>query len=273
MIINLLCLILLLSIDLSFSQEQTPPDQDRVIFKNHSQLDGEIIEVSKKWVVIKSGNAPFTINKNKIAAIYYQGGVISFLDINNVKSIKDGREGELEDIIGYSLIPIKEPAKRGFYNITYGANYFADSSFGFESIIANGGSGVENISGFQLSQYSGFGLGIGYHSSGNSRDGALVPIFVEYRGYFNNWKVSPYYAIAFGGAFGSKKENTNYDSSKPGTYFYPSIGFKSGSNVAAFMVDLGVRFASITTYTDFNFETREEKESYKGVVLRIGIMF
>jgi len=262
-----------LSIGLSFGQELTLPEVDRVIFKNHSQLEGKIIEVSKRWVVIKVGNIPFTIHKTKVASICYQGEVISFISLDKERIKKGVRE--MENIPEYRLVPIKDTAKRGFYNVTYASFHFrSGGDFGNNEF----GFGVENVFGFQFNQYTGLGLGIGYHdNSGNIGRGKIIPIYAEYRGYFSDKKVSPYYSIASGLSFGTEvKEDTwqPYTSTKPGPYFYPAIGFKSGSDESSIMVDVGFRFSQVTylyeeSGQNFNIE---ETTLNKGFILRIGVM-
>ncbi len=275
----LLSIILLLSIGQGFAQEQTLPEKDKVILRNHSQVDGQIIEVSKKWVVIKVGNVPFTFNKNKIASIYYDGEVISFVPLYKEK-IKD-RAGEVDkvggvvEIPGYRMVAIKETAKRGFYNVTYSTFHFRsggefeNNEFGF---------GISNTTGYQFNRYTGLGLGIGYHDNpGFFRRGNIVPVFAEYRGYFSDKKVSPYYSLAYGLSFGTKNEESQYNSTKPGSYFYPAIGFKSGSVESSIMIDVGLRFSQVTYVFDQDISTTgtsaEETIFNRGFILRVGVLF
>jgi len=54
----------------SFCQDDGVLKKDLVILKNHSQIEGEIIEVSKRWVVVKVGGLPITFKKN-CGCFYY----------------------------------------------------------------------------------------------------------------------------------------------------------------------------------------------------------
>ena len=271
----LLITILLLSIGLCVAQKQAPLQYDRVILKNHSQVKGKIIEVNDRKVLLEVDNAPLTIHKSKIASVYFQGKIISFLPPNI--RIKNGVKTTGLDNRGYRLVPEKETSKRGFYNVTYTTFQFRGSGdLGYNEF----GFGVSNTIGYQIDQYTGLGIGIGYHSNTTGIfAGNIVPVYVEYRGYLSDNKVSTYYSFAYGMSFGTRLENsleTSF-STKPGTYIYPAIGFKSGSDKSSIMVDIGLRFSEVTysyVVRGFGIGTSNIEETIynKGLVLRIGVM-
>ena len=74
-------MLLLLSIGLSFAQQPKLPELDRLILKNHSQIEGRIIEVNNRKVIIEVSKEHLTINKTEIASIYFQGDVISLIHL------------------------------------------------------------------------------------------------------------------------------------------------------------------------------------------------
>jgi hypothetical protein len=268
----LLSIILLFSIKHSFAQESKPSEQDKVILKNHSQLEGQLIEVNKNWVVIKVGNIPFTINKKKIAGIYSQGEVLSLLPppSQRIKNRNKAADTSLA-IEGYRLVPIKETAKRGFYNAAYGTFRFRDGGDLWNNDFS---FGVSNTFGYQLNQFTGLGLGLGYfNNTGFFGRGNIIPIFAEYRGYLSDNKVSTYFSLATGISFGTKDQFADYSSTKPGSYFYPAIGFKSGSAQSSFMVDIGVRLSKVTyIFENRGFVNQSETILNRGFILRLGIL-
>ncbi len=268
----LLALTLILSITFGFAQNESAPEQDMVIMMNHSKLEGTILEVSKRWVVIKVGSVPFSIAKNRIRSISYNGKVVSMMSLE-----RKNKEEKVESSAGFYLEPMLVTEKFGVYNITSGAIFFQDKMrfFGFETsgFIGGNGFGVDNVTGYQFNQYTGLGLGIGYQSVSFDDELKVVPIYAEYRGYLRTTKISPYYSLGIGAVFATKNEDSDFVSSKAGSYFYPAFGFKSGSDEGAITVDLGLRIAGI----NLSYETNrsgliEERESLNSVVLRIGIM-
>ena len=245
---------------ISFCQDDDTPRRDLVVLTNHSQLEGEIIEVSKRWVVIKVGNVPFTIHKTKVASIYHQGEIISFLPLD--KTIAKKRVNRMEGVPEYRLVPQKNPEKRGFYNVTY-------ANFGISEV---GGVGIENISGYQWNQYSGVGLGVAYQQLGYYNDSRVFPIYTEYRGYFGKRKVCGYYNLAYGINIPLRDAQSAFSSSKPGSYFQPAMGFKFGSDKAAFLLDLALRVTHVNVDYSGTVFRSSNNEIYRSVVLRLGIM-
>lgn len=253
------------------AQVENKLKQDMIVLKNQTRIEGEILEVNKKWVVIKKGSVPFSFHRKKINAIYMDGEVISLMSYSNNALIQGNNDPEFLDKSKFE--------KRGFYNITYGAIHFQEKDFNnifFENIDIVGGTGfgIENITGFQVSQFTGLGLGIGYHSTGWRDEVKTAPIYAEYRGYFSMKKVSAFYSLSYGALFAVKNENSRFISSRPGTYFYPAIGFKSGTGDSAFTVDLGVRFGKVFLTEEDNSRAgmSENELSFRGVGLRIGVM-
>ena len=267
----LLALTLICSLTFGFSQDETVSDQDVVILVNHTKIEGDILEVNKRWVVIKVGSVPFSFAKNRIRSIIYDGQVISMM------TLKDKNKENQEAAEGFYLVPVVDTEKRGFYNITSGGILFRDriSFFSFESsgLRGSNGYGIYNVSGHQFSQHSGIGIGLGFQTQGVDDELKIFSINAEYRGYLSKNKISAFYSLGYGAVFAVKNEDSGFESSKPGSYFYPAFGFKSGSNEGAITVDLGLRVASVTlNYENNRGIMNEEKESLNGVVLRIGVM-
>ena len=270
----LLFMLLLLSIGLSFAQQPKLPELDRLILKNHSQIEGRIIEVNNRKVIIEVSKEHLTINKTEIASIYFQGDVISLINLEKRGGRKRVRHAEIEGKTGYNIVSEKETAKRGFYNVTYSSFQFrSDGDFGNNEF----SFGVSNTFGYQFSQYTGLGLGVGYYDNSESLGrGKIVPVYAEYRGCFSDKKVSPYYSIAYGLSFGTTNSESSHNSTSSGEYFYPAIGFKSGSDESSFIVDIGVRFYKVTYFSEIRgfggVNEIEETTLNRNFTLRIGVM-
>ena len=244
--------------NLAFTQESDASKKDMIILKSGVRLNGDIVEMSDKAVYIDLGFNIVKVSKKNMLKMEYNGDVSYYDFIENFK-ISD------KDTVQFELVPIKKSDKEGWYNISYGEIHFPNDN-------DEGGAGVVNITGFQWNQYTGLGLGVGYQSSGRYRDGNLIPVFLEYRGYLSKAKVSAYFNLAMGVSNAFKNSDSNYTSSKPGSYFHPSFGYKIGSNEAAMMIDLGLHYSNVTYVYDNEFSYSEEQHFRRRIVLRIGVM-
>jgi len=243
------------------NRDSTLAKNDIIILNNKSKLEGEILEVSKKYIYIKVNSVVFTLKKSEIYRIFTRGSSIILMDAPAPKDYQS---------INPKLYNATKTLKDGFYNITYGnlikrGEYYADRLCS--------GVGVQNITGIQFSKYVGLGIGIGLINFDDFPESKIIPIFTEFRGYLSEKKVSPYYNLAIGYNIAAAKiENSIDEKRKGGAFFHPAIGYKFGSDQAAFMIDLGVQIANINY--EYNSETRFIKENvrYQRVVLRLGIM-
>lgn len=245
--------------------------RDAIIFTNGSKMEGKLMNISKHYVYLKVGAVPFTFHKSKIAFIVSQGVEIP-VQIMSTKSDAPANVSDSE--YEYIAKRKREYLKNGFYNITYGKllfsnynqnNYFYGSYTHNAQVVA-----IENVSGFQLSQYVGLGIGVGYMRLGYNS--ATIPVYTEFRGYFSDQKHSAYYNLGIGLNFGLKSPFSEDLTSKPGSYLQPAIGYKFGSDSCAFMVDLGLQFANVTYINDTESYYSKEIHTSQRIFLRLGIM-
>jgi len=245
----------------AFGQEINILSTDLILLKDNSRLYGKIINADNKTFTISIGGEPVLINKKIVKNIFYEGYEIYTGDV-------DENKGQDTLVVSrgtlFELVPIKQLEKLGWYNISYGNINFPGNS-------SDGGVGLENVTGFQFNQFTGLGVGVGFQRL-DYRRGRIIPAYIQYRGYVSKRKVSPYYSLDIGFSFAAPERDPNFTSTKPGTYFYPSIGYKVGSNSAAFMIDIGFRFANLTYFNELELFSSEEKNFYNVTVLRLGIM-
>lgn len=240
--------------------------QDLVILKGQAQIQGQVKSITSKYVVFYDGASRYVIKKENIERLFYKGSEVFFSD----KKIISAPLEDLSDML--ELVPYKQTEKRGFYNVTYlGLHFPSDNNYG--------GLGGVNVTGYQLTRYTGIGLGFGFIDSGNYWTGNSMPVFAEYRGYFTDRKASMYYSIAMGINFGIKDRFSFVSKLKPGSYFHPAVGYKIGSDKSSFMIDLGYHYSTITATHDdgsllytYYFAGEEQRNLTAGFVLRIGIM-
>ncbi len=278
----ILFLVLTCSIFQSYAQGDRILNEDLVILKNGKHITGEITNTRDNFIIIYHKSNRIVLSKSRIENIFFKGDEIHFNGSYSAK-FEDGKiillgenpeEALTINDTKYKLVPASytHSAKRSWYNITYGSIIFPNN----ENLNRYNLS-LENVTGYQLSQYTGIGLGVGFIASGSFGGifGNVIPVYAEYRGYFNNSKVSVYYNLAMGFTFAVRDEFSSFTSSKPKHYFHPSIGYKIGSRRAAFMVDLGLRYTNI----QYRFDDRTvfqgplfEEYARRELVLRFGIM-
>lgn len=235
-----------------FGQEKS--DRDMIYLKNGSIFIGELT----------------AYDKNEITFVMPNGLLVTFNKREVKKIIIAGQDYEQEEKVRKQKpVVIKEYPKRGIYNITYGSLNSGSNAFNGGLI---GGVGLDNITGKQFNKYVGLGLGIGYHSMNPGRGENNLPLFVDFRGYLKERKVSPYYNLSAGYAFAFKNEEKRINDAQGGFVFHPAFGFKIGSAENSFMIDFGIKWTRSTFHFDFWNEVREHKMTYERLVLRIGLM-
>ena len=238
---------------MSISAQQVS-EKDMIYLKNGSIFFGELVAYGKHEVSFKMpDNLTATFKKSEIKQIVMAG-----------QTYNDSIQGEPQQ-----TYEMKEYPKRGMYNITYGS--FNTSSSAFNRGIISG-LGIDNITGKQFNKYVGLGLGIGFHSMYPGVGENNMPVFLDFRGYLREKKVSPYYNLSAGYAFAFKNEEKGINDVKGGYVFHPALGFKIGSNENSFMVDVGIKWTRNTFYYNFWNEIREHKMTYERLVVRIGLM-
>jgi hypothetical protein len=202
--------------------------KDLILLKNKMWFFGEFVEISSKTVYFKSGSSSYLLDLKDVDKIYLKEKAISLLSRNtNVVN-------NTEPLIISKLN--RQYVKEGFYHIVYG-NFITK------------GLGAQYSFGYQFSRIMGLGLGIGYFDPFENafRQGPmLVPIYTEARGYLSEGKSSFYYNLAIGFTTGTKFIDEVPLSIRPGIYTYPAIGFKNGSNKASFLIDIGLKFSSVS---------------------------
>jgi len=242
-----IALFIILSCSL-FSQEVAK--HDMVYMKDGSVFLGKLTAYEIKTIKFEMGDVLATISRKEISRIVLKG--------------------QSSHTTTQSPILIdKDYLRLGLYNITYGTLNSGSDAFQGEVI---SGLGITNITGKQFSKHLGLGLGISYNAMYVGAGENLVPIFIDARGYLKEKKVSPYYNLGIGYNFTFKNEEKQIVDTKGGIMIRPAIGFKVGSADNAFMIDLGINFSKAEFTRDYNWETRENKMTYRRLELRIGLL-
>ena len=236
---------------LSFSLfGQDAAKHDMIYMKDGSVFIGKLTAYEIKTIKFKMGDVLATISRNEISRIVMKGQTFE----TNTKST-------LPDNTDY--------LRFGMYNITYGS--FNTGADAFQGSVVSG-IGITNITGKQFSKHLGLGLGISYNAMYVGAGENLMPIFIDARGYLKEKKVSPYYNIGFGYNFTFKNEEKQIIDTKGGIMFRPAIGFKIGTAEHSFLIDLGINFSQAKFTRDYNWETRENKMTYRRLELRVGLL-
>ncbi len=246
----LLSIIFCLSCCLCFGQQTA--EKDMLFLKNGSIFIGKLTAYGTRTIEFKMEDGLVaTFTKSEVKKMVMAGQAI----VDTKNNSKD------KSIVDFD--------KRGLYNITYGS--FNSSSNAYNGNLING-LGVDNITGKQFNKYVGLGLGIGFHSMYPGVGENNMPVFLDFRGYLKEKKVSPYYNLAAGYAFAFKNEEKLITDVKGGFMFHPALGFKIGSSENSFMVDVGLKWTRNTFVYDRGWEIREHKMTYERLVVRIGLM-
>ena len=244
-------LVLLLFTICSFSLlGQDIAEQDMVYMKDGSVFVGKLKAYEDEIVKFQTGDVLATISKKKIKKIVFKG-----------QSLTKLAEAKKVDDTNY--------ARRGFYNISYASLNSGSDAFIGEVVT---GVGIGNITGKQINQYLGLGLGVAYNSMYVGAGENLVPIFIDVRGYFREKKVSPFYNLGIGYNFVFENEEKQITDAKGGIMIRPAVGFKIGSAENSFIIDLGYNFSKAEFTRDFGWETRVNTMTYRRFELRIGLL-
>jgi len=233
-------------------------DEDLIILHNKIWVPCEILEMDNKAVYVKTTNSTSSIRFSEIDKVYPKGQEISYFS-----STKKNEK----EVIPFGMKLNKNYVKDGWYHIVHGTLISA----GPNQSEFLGGIGGQYILGYQFTRTVGLGIGFGYLdlSRGDFGSPKLIPVFGEIRGYFSDNKTSAYYNLALGMTTGTKYEEEFYDNVNARLFTYPSLGYKIGSDRAAFMIDLGYQITGLE-YTGA--AVRNEIFEFNRVVLRIGVM-
>lgn len=246
--------------------------KDLIVTWKKVWLSVDIIEIGDKSVQFMMDSSRHILPMTEVSKIYPKGQKLSF--VSGAQSDKDYSKPVKNSRLNLQI------EKEGFYHIFYGN--LATKNGIFESpAIATNGYGIQYVLGYQISQRTGFGIGVGYLDylglDGEGRP-KLVPMFVEARGYLSKKKISAYYNLAVGVTTGIDYVSNNPNTVKPGLYTHPALGYKFGSDNVAFLVDFGVQLSKLRYEFDLSdtFPIGEDTVDFfeiRRLVLRLGIMF
>lgn len=242
--------------------------KDLIVLKNKFWLSADILEINDKTLYLKGEEAVHFLKLNEVENIYPKGQEIALLsDLKN----------EEESAILVSKFK-RDFLKKGIYHIVYGNISFGNDGENPRNTMGVGG---QYIFGYQFSQRIGLGLGLGYLDYFNdsffgdefSSGPQVIPIFTEIRGYFSDKNTSAYYNLALGVATGTPIFDNLPTELRPGLYTHPAIGYKVGSDRAAFMIDLGLQITDLKYTVDFFGDKQTLVFELERLVLRLGMMF
>ncbi len=244
--------------------------KDLIVLKNKVWLLADILEINNKTVFLKAKEATHFLNLDEVENIYSKGQEITLLT---------GRK-EVEksaSILAISKFK-RDFVKNGIYHI-----FYSNISFGNEDKNPSNtmGIGGQYVVGYQFTQRFGLGLGVGYldyfkdtfFGEEFSNGPQVIPVFMEVRGYFSEKKKSAYYNLAMGLAFGTPIFKGFPSEMQPSLYTHPAIGYKIGSDRAAFMIDLGLQITDLKYTVDFFGNQQTQIFEVERLVLRLGMMF
>lgn len=245
----LLIFVFILNGDLLFSQENQVVTT--IYLKNKSRLIGFLKE-----------------EVNGIYHLQLKGSeIVMQVPVSEVKRIVQN-----ESTGGvYKPENIYEFKERGFYNITSmkinsGSNLDDELSTGF---------GFETVNGYMIHKYVGVGLGLGYDYYGEESYKALIPLFVEARGYLLGRRNAYFYSLSGGYSWGLKDAAYSITSAPGGWMFHPAMGLRfGGKKHFNTTLDFGIRFQKAKwLHEPLNdwIKSSEYNYFYKRFVIRLGI--
>ncbi|MBQ8423274.1 MAG: hypothetical protein IJY36_03295 [Coprobacter sp.] len=146
--------------------------------------------------------------------------------------------------------------------------------------IPKGGFTFTTTHGYLFNPYVflGGGIGVDYHSSGGR---VFIPIFADFRTYFTDSNIAPFFDTKVGYSIGKKES----DVINPGVYFSPSIGlrFNIGSSNKAMNLAVGYNMQQqVYGYTDYYYHYYYDYYEYfdyklkylrHGLSIKLGVEF
>ncbi len=245
-----------------------------VILKNKEWFKADIVKINKRNVRFNTGGSIMNLWTEDVFKI--------FLDVQDIQEASDFLEQRrnaktLAENGDFKLKIDKEPKKRWYH--TTSLNVLNRSAF-TDSIESDGsftevsdskairGLGVQHVTGYQLNDHVGVGLGIGfsnYQINGSQNERYLpsvIPFFLEFRVNASKKKVSPYFSVAAGFARsyispGLRKlygefippsvldPNGEDIKANQRLFFHPAIGMKFNIKETTFFIDLGVQLTHV----------------------------
>jgi hypothetical protein len=151
------------------------------------------------------------------------------------------------------------------------------NSSGFFNISTLGGVGLHHAMGYRFSRLFGVGLGTGIETNDFSAYRKMIPVYAEVRGFLLPKKISPYYAVKLGYAFGLRDEINGTLGAKGGLLFSPELGVRFGAGDVNYYLGVEYKLQNATFIWngwDWTGGTRvEDKISYRRFELRTGLLF
>lgn len=126
------------------------------------------------------------------------------------------------------------------------------------------GLGIANTTGYQFNRWIGVGLGLSYQIIDLTSVQAILPVFVEGRGYFLKTKVAPYYSmnIGYGFAF-SQQTGFGKETAKGGLYLHPALGLRFGTGNLKMMMDFGLEVQKATYTQDYSSDSYTNRYTFE----------
>lgn len=196
---HLTIILLSLCCTIAFAQNEV---QDVVYLKNGTVLRGKIIErIKEKSIVIETA---------KGEVFYYEWEAI-----DEIKEELYEKQGENKNLKNYRL-------QKGYRGII---------ELGFETGMINqihSQTRANIVNGFQLNRYFYLGLGAGIREVVYNRriPQTLVPIFGDFRAYFMDNSISPYFSLGAGYSFNPTifRGNSSQSFESVGMMINPAVG-------------------------------------------------
>src|SRR5687768_2176672 len=151
------------------------------------------------------------------------------------------------------------------------------NSSGFFNISTLGGVGLSHAMGYRFSRLLGVGLGIGIETNDFTAYRKMIPVYAEARGFLLKKKISPYYAVKLGYAFGIRDEINGTLGAKGGIHFSPELGVRFGAGDVNYYLGVEYKLQNATFIWngwDWSGGTMvTDKISYRRFELRTGLLF
>ncbi len=246
--ISIILAFLFLGFGIIYSQELEDLKHVDVVYLNDgSEFRGKIKEY---------------LPNDKVVIEILGGNVLTFSSTEVKKVVQ-----ELINVKGEKVYNFKEKGIYNFLSLDFSGGRNDWNNFDV-------GIGLHNVTGYQFNRWIGVGLGAGIDAFEPSSARLVVPVYAEARGYLLERIHSPFYSLGLGLGMPLKTPASDIIGGKPGPMFYPSIGYRIGSNKdALFTLDLGFKLQKVTYEIQEWDSIRTEFMRYQRFTLRFGILF
>lgn len=230
---------------------------DIIYLKDGSRLSGRILS----WELDKG--MQFELSTG--ATIYIEKDDIEKVD----------QDTESDDISNYRFRRERKPSEPKPYAFRETGWY--QNTSGFFNISILGGAGIHHAMGYRFNRFFGVGLGMGIETNDFTAFRKLLPVFAEVRGFLLPKKISPYYAIKVGYAFGLRDELNGTMGAKGGIHFSPELGVRFGAGDVNYYLGLEYKLQNATfTWNGWDWSGGTivtDHISYRRIELRTGLLF